>query len=31
LARATATLNAALSDLLPPAPNERLVYACVPG
>jgi serine protease Do len=30
-ARATATLNAALRDLLPPAPNERLVYACVPG
>jgi S1-C subfamily serine protease len=30
-ARATNTLNAALRDLLPPAPNERLVYMCAPG
>lgn len=29
--RAAGELNAALRDLLPPAPNERLVYACGPG
>lgn len=29
--RATATLNAALRDLLPSEPNERLVYTCAPG
>ena len=30
-ARATGELNAALRDLLPTSPNERLVYSCVSG
>jgi serine protease Do len=30
-ARQTAELTAALRDLLPPAPNERLVYTCEAG
>ncbi|NNM76051.1 trypsin-like peptidase domain-containing protein [Sphingomonas sp. ID1715] len=29
--RAAAELNAALRDLLPPSPNERLVYSCAAG